>query len=63
MTKIRVNTSPADLVKQGKENGFVTQEDILVVFPKPEEKVADLDHLYDQLIRAGIDVLRPHPKI
>lgn len=46
----------ATLIKQGKTNGFVTQEDILGLFPKPEENIPELDHLYDQLIRAGVDV-------
>ena len=45
-----------DLIKQGKENGFVTQEDILEIFVTPEKFLDELDDLYDTLMRAGIDV-------
>jgi RNA polymerase primary sigma factor len=54
--KQKVLTSPADLLREGKENGFVTQDDILALFPKPEEHIKALDMLYDALIRSGVDV-------
>lgn len=44
------------LLKLGKERGFVTQEEILVVFPKPEENIVGLDDFYLKLINTGIDV-------
>jgi len=44
------------LLKLGKERGFVTQEEILQVFPKPEENITALDNFYIQLLEAGIDV-------
>lgn len=44
------------LVKLGKERGFVTQEEILQVFPKPEEKIKELDEFYIDLINAEVDV-------
>lgn len=56
MAKAPTITSVADLIKQGKANGFVTQDDILTLFPKPEDHIPELDRLYNQLIRAGIDV-------
>ena len=56
MQKTKAAGSSDNLIKQGKSNGFVTQDDILALFPKPEDKITDLDHLYDQLIRAGVDV-------
>jgi hypothetical protein len=34
------------LLKIGKERGFVTQEEILQVFPKPEEVLEALDDFY-----------------
>ncbi len=56
-TKARPSVSTiSDLLHEGRENGFVTQDDILTLFPKPEEHLPELDHLYDQLIRAGVDV-------
>src|SRR5260221_1412966 len=56
MPKQKVLASVADLIKEGKENGFVTQDDILFLFPKPEDRIKELDELYGNLIRAGIDV-------
>lgn len=44
------------LLKLGKDRGFVTQEEILQVFPKPEETLESLDLFYLKLIEAGIDV-------
>jgi RNA polymerase primary sigma factor len=45
-----------DLIREGKENGFITQDEILNMFPKPEEHIQELDELYAQLIKAGVDV-------
>ena len=56
MTKTRTLATVADLIHEGKENGFVTQDDILFLYPKPEEHIKELDALYDKLIKAGIDV-------
>ena len=44
------------LLKLGKERGFVTQEEILQVFPKPEETLEEVDDFYFRLIETGIDV-------
>ncbi len=46
----------AKLLEQGVEDGFVTQERILEVFPEAEEHVEQLDKLYADLIERGIDV-------
>jgi len=55
-TKPKTLATVSDLIKEGKENGFVTQEDILFLIPKPEEHIKELDELYGKLIHAGIDV-------
>ena len=44
------------LVKLGKDRGFVTQEEILQVFPKPEDVLEEVDDLYIKLINEEIDV-------
>src|SRR3989344_1839311 len=44
------------LLKMGKERGFVTQEEILQLFPKPEETLTALDDFYLKLINSDIDV-------
>ena len=40
----------------GHEQGFVTQDDILLYFPAAENDVNDLDYLYEQLFKEDIDV-------
>lgn len=55
-TKPKTLATVADLIKEGKNNGFVTQDDILFLISKPEEHIKELDDLYSKLIRAGIDV-------
>jgi len=50
--KARVN----QLVKKGKTNGFVTQDEILELFPDAEKMVNELDELYTTLFKRDIDV-------
>jgi RNA polymerase primary sigma factor len=45
-----------DLIKKGKKQGFVTQEEILVLFPDAEKRIEELDDLYTKLLAEGIDV-------
>src|SRR3989344_602387 len=45
-----------DLIKLGKKQGFLTQEDILAGFPDAENRVEELDDLYQKLIDGNIDV-------
>lgn len=44
------------LLHGGRERGYITQDEILSLFPKPEEHIIELDDLYDRLIKSGIDV-------
>jgi RNA polymerase primary sigma factor len=50
------NLDDKKLLKLGKERGFVTQEEILQVFPKPEENVEEVDNFYLKLLEADVDV-------
>lgn len=54
--KIKGELDVKKLLKLGKSRGFVTQEEILQVFPKPEESIAALDEFYIHLIEENIDV-------
>lgn len=45
-----------ELLKDAKKKGYITQEEILKKFPKPESHIDELDYLYDQLIRKNIDI-------
>ena len=46
----------ADIIKKGRDQGFLTQDDILEIFPDPEKRIAELDDLYDRLLSESIDV-------
>jgi len=45
-----------ELVKKGKKQGFLTQEDILQVFPDAEKRLPELDEFYSVLLANKIDV-------
>ncbi len=61
---IKPNKKQADLdskaeklLVKGKERGFVTYDEILKEFPNVENDVIFLDHLYEKLSVAGVDIL------
>ena len=45
-----------ELIKKGREQGFLTQEDILEAFPDAENRVNELDEFYEKLLAENIDV-------
>ncbi len=45
-----------ELIKKAREQGFLTQDEILEVFSDAETRIPELDGLYDQLLGEGIDV-------
>ncbi len=51
-----LNKVQESLLKLGKEQGFLTQDDILEVYPEAEEKIDELDLLYSALQSEGVDV-------
>lgn len=44
------------LMKKGRDQGFVTQDEILKVFPEPEKELSAVDDLYHKLLTENIDV-------
>ena len=44
------------LITKGKRRGYLTQKEILELFPEAEENVEDLDSLYEKLLEVEIDV-------
>jgi RNA polymerase primary sigma factor len=44
------------LIKRGRDQGFLTQDEILEIFVDAEERINELDELYDKLLAEGIDV-------
>ncbi|MEO7047464.1 MAG: sigma-70 factor domain-containing protein, partial [Ferruginibacter sp.] len=45
-----------ELLASAKKKGYITQEEILQKFPKPEHFLDELDYLYDQLIKKEVDI-------
>jgi len=45
-----------DLIKKAKDQGFITQDEILAAFPDAEKRIDELDTLYAHLLEEGIDV-------
>lgn len=45
-----------ELIKKARDQGFLTQDEILESFPDAESRLNELDDLYDQLLSEGIDV-------
>lgn len=43
-------------IKKGKSDGFVTLEEILKIFPKPELHLEEVDNLFYTLQQQGVDV-------
>src|SRR3990170_5628827 len=56
MKKPKFPVALEKLIAKGKSRGYITQDEILEVFPKPEEHLEEIDNLYNYLLRAGIDV-------
>ena len=46
-----------ELIERGRPRGFVTDNEILYLFPKIEDDVSLLDEIYDRLEKAGIKVI------
>lgn len=46
----------SEVVAQAKKRGYITQDEILAIYAKPEEHIEDLDGLYDKLMRSNVDV-------
>lgn len=44
------------LLTTAKKRGYISQDEILQVFQKPEDHIQELDFLYDQLIKKSIDI-------
>ena len=57
MPKKKSEVTVDQLMKKGNDVGFVTQDDVLAVYPEAEKHVLELDILYSRLAENGIDVL------
>ncbi|MFN3692580.1 MAG: sigma-70 family RNA polymerase sigma factor [Candidatus Paceibacteria bacterium] len=48
----------AELMKSGRERGYVTYDELLRSFPEIEKDIMFLDELYERFSNAGVDVLK-----
>jgi RNA polymerase primary sigma factor len=51
------------LIQKGREQGFISQEEILAKFPEVEDNIEKLDDLYATLSEQGIEVVDSKEKI
>lgn len=49
-------TKITDIVASAKKRGYMTQDEILNIYPLPEQHIAELDDLYDKLFKLNLDV-------
>lgn len=56
MTIQKIPRSINELLKQGEENGFIVQDDILLIYPQPEKHISEIDDLFDQAMKKEIDI-------
>ncbi len=54
--KQRFPKTVRELIKQGEEDGFLVQDDIMLVFPDPEKHIEAIDDFFDTAFRKGIDI-------
>ncbi len=45
-----------ELLKQGEDDGFLVQDDILMVFPEPEKHIDEIDEFFNAAFQKGIDI-------
>ncbi len=46
----------SEIVASARKRGYITQDEILAIFPRPEDHIPELDQLYDKLLSANVDV-------
>lgn len=56
MAQLKLRKPVQELFERGKEQGFLTQEEILAIFPDAEVRLEELDELYRKLISEEVDV-------
>lgn len=56
MIKHHLPRSLKELINQGEEDGFLVQDDILLVLPYPEKHIKEIDGFFDNALKRGIDI-------
>ena len=55
-TKDILSPAARNLLARGKDEGFLTQDDVLVVFPDAENRLEELDEFYNQALKEGVNI-------
>lgn len=56
MKRLKFPKTLKDLLRQGKEDGFLIQDDIFLVYSKPEKYIYEIDMFFDEALKEGIDI-------
>jgi RNA polymerase primary sigma factor len=56
MIKHHLPRSLKELITQGENDGFLVQDDILLVLPYPEKHIKEIDKFFDEALKKGIDI-------
>ena len=56
MIKHHLPRSLKELISQGENDGFLVQDDILLVLPTPEKHIKEIDSFFDEALKKGIDI-------
>lgn len=54
--EVKLIKSARDLLRQGKEDGFLVQDDIMMIYPEPEHHVEEIDEFFIQAFAQGVDI-------
>jgi len=44
------------LIEKAKKQGFISQDDVMLLFPHAEDHIEAIDKLYDQFYKLGVDI-------
>lgn len=56
MTRQKLPKTLQDLIKQGEEDGFLVQDDILLIYSEPEKHIDEIDTFFGEALEKGIDI-------
>lgn len=54
--KIVLSPEAKSLLVKGEDEGFLTHDEVLAVFPDAEERIEELDEFYSQALEKGVDI-------
>jgi len=52
----RLSEPAKKLLKSGEKAGYITHDQVLKIFPFPEQNLSEIERLYEKLISSGVDI-------